>query len=327
LKSRLPAPLWCSALWVRTVHPESGGWPYWGCRLAGDWIKWVKGLTRRREVVQMSFTLKADPRLIAAVCMEVWEWVDGETTDGHLPGCGLDYLDSIARMAGFGEAMAKAGWVSVGEDGITIPNFDRHNGASAKRRSAASESMRKRRANKEIGEETTPEEDDKPSTSAQQMLRASATPSSLLSSSLSSSVSSSSSSSSSSGSSSPKSKPKKPQHTKLTEENALAIHTPMHWPPELRAAWVSFIEMRYSINAPVTPNAVGLLIAELEKYPAEKRVDVANQSTRNSWRDFFPLKEQSNGRNGTGYVKPNKRDGEHAESLGRPRMWSPTKPA
>lgn len=124
-----------------------------------------------------------------------------------------------------------------------------------------------------------------------------------------------------------RSKPKKPQHTKLTEDDALAIPTPMHWPPELRAAWVSFVEMRYSINAPVTPNAVGLLIAELEKYPAEKRVDVANQSTRNSWRDFFPLKEQSNGRNGTGYVKPDKRAGEHAESLGRPRMWSPTKPA
>lgn len=263
--------------------------------MAGDWIKWVKGLTRRREVVQMSFTLKADPRLIAAICMEVWEWVDGETTDGHLPGCGLDYLDSIARLQGFGAAMAKAGWVSVGDDGITIPNFDRHNGASAKRRAAASESMRKRRATQEMGEEPTPEEGDKPSTSAQQMLRASATPSSLLSSSsLSSSVSSSSSSSS--GSSSPKSKPKKPQHTKLTEDDALAIPTPMHWPPELRAAWVSFVEMRYSINAPVTPNAVGLLIAELEKYPAEKRVDVANQSTRNSWRDFFPLKEQSNGR-------------------------------
>lgn len=93
-----------------------------------------------------------------------------------------------------------------------------------------------------------------------------------------------------------KSKTKKPQHVKLTEEGALAVPVPMTWPPELRAAWVSFIEMRYSINAPVTTNAVGLLVAEVEKYPAEKRVDVVNQSTRNSWRDFFPLKEQSNGR-------------------------------
>jgi uncharacterized protein YdaU (DUF1376 family) len=68
---------------------------------------------------------------------------------------------------------------------------------------------------------------------------------------------------------------------------------PPKWIPA--DAWNGFVEMRKKTKAPLTHRAITLIIKELEKL----RVDghepgaVLDQSTRNNWKDVYPLKGNS----------------------------------
>jgi hypothetical protein len=110
--------------------------------MAADWIKWVKGLTKRREVLAMASALKKDRRLVAAICMEVWEWADENTQDGEVYAITFAFLDEMVGVRGFMQAMSDTGWVVERPGGIMFPNWDRHNGTSAKRRALDRERKR-----------------------------------------------------------------------------------------------------------------------------------------------------------------------------------------
>jgi hypothetical protein len=66
--------------------------------------------------------------------------------------------------------------------------------------------------------------------------------------------------------------------------------------------WDEFVKMRKKIKAPLTEHAADLVILELKKLQAAGHdpVAVIDQSTRNSWRDVFPIREHRNGTNGHG---------------------------
>jgi hypothetical protein len=64
----------------------------------------------------------------------LWSWADRHTTDGHAAGVGLNWVDRLVNCAGFAEALVAVGWLVVELHGIEFPNFDRHNGETAKRR-------------------------------------------------------------------------------------------------------------------------------------------------------------------------------------------------
>jgi len=113
--------------------------------MAGDWIKWVKGLTRKREVVAMAAALEVSRKEVAATLMEVWEWADDNTSDGHVPGVTKTFLDEVACITGFADAMSTVGWLTITEAGIAFSNFDRNNGKSAKKRALAADRKRKQR--------------------------------------------------------------------------------------------------------------------------------------------------------------------------------------
>lgn len=98
------------------------------------WIKWTKGLSLKREVVAMATALKIDRRMVAALCMELWEWADENTVDGNVPGVTVSIVDEITRVDGFAQAMSDERWLFENDEGIWFPNFERHNGKSAKRR-------------------------------------------------------------------------------------------------------------------------------------------------------------------------------------------------
>ncbi len=118
--------------------------------MANDWIKWVKGLASRPEIVRISSALSTDRRRTACACMELWEWADSVTIDGRVDGVTPRFVDEYLGVPGFFDAMAAAGWITQTPTGIAFPNFTRHNGESAKRRAmdadrkqAARESVRK----------------------------------------------------------------------------------------------------------------------------------------------------------------------------------------
>ena len=114
--------------------------------MGANWIKWVKGLTRRAEVVRMASgqtsALIADRRRVAVACMEFWEWADDETTDGFIAGCTSAFVDDLVSLPGFYSAMIGVEWIQETPQGIVIKNFARHNGESAKRRAVDADRKR-----------------------------------------------------------------------------------------------------------------------------------------------------------------------------------------
>jgi hypothetical protein len=79
--------------------------------------------------------------------MEVWSWAEDQTETGHI-ATSPDEISESVRIPGIGEAMLDAGWLIRLDDGISIPNFERHNGMPAKRRALRMLHMRLVRAEK-----------------------------------------------------------------------------------------------------------------------------------------------------------------------------------
>src|SRR4029453_6789957 len=98
--------------------------------MADDWIKWVKGLTRKREVVALAGKLKLSRRETAAVLMELWEWADENTLDGYILGVTKRFIDELVGVPGLADALAgeDIGWLMVDDAGGGFPNFCAPNG-------------------------------------------------------------------------------------------------------------------------------------------------------------------------------------------------------
>ena len=111
-------------------------------KMAGHWIQGEKGLTKKPEVIRIARALNATPQHAAACCMLVWEWAEDSTETGSIPGIVPGDVSGIVGAPGVGEAMAAAGWIVETGDGITFPNWDRHNSEPSKRRAIAAHYMR-----------------------------------------------------------------------------------------------------------------------------------------------------------------------------------------
>lgn len=115
------------------------------------------------KVVRIASALKADGcpdrlRVVGAL-HAVWSLADEHSADGRLDGYTLETLDDLIGWAGFSSAMKDVDWLNIDKQGIEVPRFDEHNGASAKRR--AMESERKRRGRCESGQTSASHADKK----------------------------------------------------------------------------------------------------------------------------------------------------------------------
>lgn len=105
--------------------------------MAGDWIKWEKGLAGKLEVLRMAAALRRTPAEIAGACMMLWEWADSNVgDDGIAHGVDLETLAALQdRCSGVTQLCAQlvsVGWLQATEAGVAFANFCRHNGKSAK---------------------------------------------------------------------------------------------------------------------------------------------------------------------------------------------------
>lgn len=114
--------------------------------MAGDWIKMRTDLVTSPKVVRMASVLKADRFRIAGGLLSVWSLFDAHSDDGTLHGYSLETVNELAAWDGFAEAMAAVGWIECDGETLSLPRFDTHNGASAKRR--AQDADRKREVRK-----------------------------------------------------------------------------------------------------------------------------------------------------------------------------------
>lgn len=123
------------------------------------WLKIEHSLPDKAEVIAMAAALGIDQDAVAGKCLRVWAWWS-ENADRRGDGqeCNAlpvtkSFLDRHTACPGFATAMMTVGWL-VGVDGaLAIPNFDRHNGTTAKSRASTA---RRVGAHRERAKDVTP---------------------------------------------------------------------------------------------------------------------------------------------------------------------------
>ncbi len=98
------------------------------------------------DVIALSAKTGLDEYSVVGRLVKFWSWLDKHTEDGRIPFCdsvtSLSRLDSMFEAQGFAQAMIDIGWLDVSDGWVTIPHFDRWNGATAKKR--AKDAIRQR---------------------------------------------------------------------------------------------------------------------------------------------------------------------------------------
>ena len=112
------------------------------------WIKIEVSTPDKPEIRAAARMCNCSKQRAFLAFFELWSYFDHHTATGFIAGVTIDDLDDIAHLSGFGQAMEQVGWVSQSETGITISNWERHNGESAKKRALNQKRNQKYRAAK-----------------------------------------------------------------------------------------------------------------------------------------------------------------------------------
>jgi hypothetical protein len=136
--------------------------------MAGDWIKIQHATPDKPEIFRMALDLQIPPEHVAGCLLRIWIWADIQTLHGNGVCVTGVTLDRIACYAGIANAMKKVGWLIGEEHNYSFPNFERHNGETAKTRALTGKRVAKHRNEEALqcnGNSVTREEKrrDKPS--------------------------------------------------------------------------------------------------------------------------------------------------------------------
>lgn len=118
-----------------------------------SWMKMEASTPNKPEVLAMTVRLGwDDPDLTVGKLFRVWNWFDQHTVDGVAQGVAPALLDKLVGVSGFMEAMQEVGWLVIGDEGLRLPNFDRHNGSTAKKRALTAKRVASFKARKQEDE-------------------------------------------------------------------------------------------------------------------------------------------------------------------------------
>ena len=111
-----------------------------------SWIKFETSTSEKPEVWAIAQVLGIDADAVVGKLLRIWTWFDTQTVSGNAPSVTKALLDSKVCVSGFCQAMISVGWM-IEEDGvICLPNFDRHNGKTAKNRALTSKRVAEHKA-------------------------------------------------------------------------------------------------------------------------------------------------------------------------------------
>jgi hypothetical protein len=104
-----------------------------------SWLKFDTSTPEKPEVLAITVELGwDDPDLTVGKLLKVWRWFDLHSIDGNAPSVTLQLLDRIIGVTGITQAMLNVGWLEHLEGGgLSISNFENHNGTTAKDRALA----------------------------------------------------------------------------------------------------------------------------------------------------------------------------------------------
>ena len=111
--------------------------------MAGDWVKIEKVTPEKPEVEGIADILDIDPDAVFGKLFRLWAWFDDHTTDGNATSVTKKLVDRKTGVNGFAEAMQRVGWLSESGGILSLPNFDRHNGKTAKKRALTAKRVAK----------------------------------------------------------------------------------------------------------------------------------------------------------------------------------------
>lgn len=123
--------------------------------MAGDWLKFEASTPEKREVFGIAVAMGwPDPDLVVGKLLKIWRWFDQQTIDGNAPSVTLALLDNVCGVTGFAKAMCDVGWLIESGDGVSLPNFDWHNGKTAKSRCLTAKRVASHKSNAKGNAET-----------------------------------------------------------------------------------------------------------------------------------------------------------------------------
>lgn len=139
--------------------------------MASNWIKVEVITPDKPEIFRLAEILNIDPDAVLGKAIRFWVWADQQTIDGnadnitdnkkcnatsvtnseqvkrrsHAVVITKSAIDRICFMAGFSDALIQVGWLSEVDGVLVLPNFDRHNGESSKKRALTNKRVSKSR--------------------------------------------------------------------------------------------------------------------------------------------------------------------------------------
>jgi len=116
--------------------------------VAGPWLKMECATPDKPEVLAITAAMGwDDPDLTVGKLFRLWRWFDQHTTDGNAESVTAALLDRVVGVSGFVAAVAKVRWLSITDEGISLTNFDKHNGETAKQRANTAKRVAGHKAN------------------------------------------------------------------------------------------------------------------------------------------------------------------------------------
>lgn len=109
------------------------------------WIKFDLATIDKPEVLEMADLLETTSDDVIGKLLRVWGWFDQQSRDGNagsVTGNVLKrFIDRLVGSQGFASCMEKVGWLN--DSGL--PNFERHNGESTKKRALTADRVHRSR--------------------------------------------------------------------------------------------------------------------------------------------------------------------------------------
>lgn len=99
------------------------------------WIKLELNTPDKPEVHLIAAALEISTEHALGCLCRIWIWADEQSLDGNALSVTESVLDRIASVTGFGKAMREVGWLTGSDGALCLPNFNNHNGETAKKRS------------------------------------------------------------------------------------------------------------------------------------------------------------------------------------------------
>ncbi|EEK2382807.1 hypothetical protein Y682_00505 [Salmonella enterica subsp. enterica serovar Typhimurium] len=117
--------------------------------MASNWIKLEVITPDKPEIFRLAEILNIDPDAALGKVIRFWVWADQQMIDGNAEcnahGVTKRAIDRITFMNGFADALIQVGWLNEIDGLLLLPNFERHNGKSSKKRAITNERVTKLR--------------------------------------------------------------------------------------------------------------------------------------------------------------------------------------